>query len=89
MAFKVLDINITWVGDGIDEKGIDSNTGDVLVEVDEKYFRPTEVDLLIGDSTKAKTMLGWSPKYGVEELCKEMVYSDFNQISRNNNLKEF
>jgi GDP-D-mannose dehydratase len=49
-------------------------------EVDEKYFRPTEVDLLIGDSTKAKNLLGWEPKYTVEELCQEMVLSDFSKI---------
>jgi GDPmannose 4,6-dehydratase len=82
MAFKVLDIDIIWEGVGADEKGIDSKTGNILVEVDEKYFRPTEVDLLIGDSTKAKTILGWIPKYGVEDLCKEMVYSDFEEISK-------
>ena len=82
MAFKVLDIDIIWEGVGVDEKGIDSKTGNILVEVDEKYFRPTEVDLLIGDSTKAKTILGWIPKYSVEDLCKEMVYSDFEEISK-------
>ena len=82
MAFKVLDIDIIWEGVGVNEKGIDSKTGNILVEVDEKYFRPTEVDLLIGDSTKAKTILGWIPKYGVEDLCKEMVYSDFEEISK-------
>jgi GDPmannose 4,6-dehydratase len=82
MSFKVLDIDIIWEGVGVDEKGIDLNTGNILVEVDEKYFRPTEVDLLIGDSTKAKTILGWTPKYTVEDLCKEMVYSDFEEISK-------
>jgi len=84
MAFKVLDIDIIWKGSGIDEKGIDSKTGNILVEVDEKYFRPTEVDLLIGDSTKAKTLLGWVPKCSVDELCREMVYSDFEEISTKN-----
>jgi GDPmannose 4,6-dehydratase len=83
MAFKFLDIEVEWIGDGINEKGIDSKTGNILVEVDEKYFRPTEVDLLIGDSSKARETLGWTTKYSVEELCKEMVYSDFEQISRN------
>jgi len=82
MAFKVLDIDIIWEGEGISERGIESKTGNILVEVDEKYFRPTEVDLLIGDSTKAKTILGWTPKYSVEDLCKEMVYSDFEEISK-------
>lgn len=80
MAFKFLDIDVEWQGDGLNEKGIDKLSGKVLVEVDEKYFRPTEVDLLIGDSTKAKTLLGWEPKYTVEDLCQEMVLSDFSKI---------
>lgn len=80
MAFNHIGIDVKWIGEGIDEKGINSKTGDVLVEVDEKYFRPTEVDLLIGDSTKAKNKLGWIPKYTVEELCKEMVDYDYNLL---------
>ncbi len=88
LAFNYLDIPIKWIGDGIDEKGIHAETGDILVEVDEKYFRPTEVDLLIGDSTKARTKLGWSPKYSVEELCKEMIESDFNDIKNKVALKQ-
>lgn len=81
MAFKFLNIDIEWQGMGINEKGIDKSNGKIIVEVDSKYFRPTEVDLLIGDSTKAKNLLGWSPKYTVEELCQEMVLSDFNKIN--------
>jgi GDPmannose 4,6-dehydratase len=88
LAFNYLDIPIKWIGDGVNEKGIHGETGDILVEVDEKYFRPTEVDLLIGDSTKARTKLGWSPKNSVEELCKEMVESDFNDIKRKVILKQ-
>ncbi len=88
LAFNYLDIPIKWIGDGVNEKGIHGETGDILVEVDEKYFRPTEVDLLIGDSTKARTKLGWAPKYSVEELCKEMVESDFNDIKRRVILKQ-
>jgi GDPmannose 4,6-dehydratase len=80
MAFKFLEINIKWIGEGIEEKGIDASSGKILVEVDEKYFRPTEVDLLIGDSTKANKVLGWYPKYSVEELCKEMVEYDYQQL---------
>jgi GDPmannose 4,6-dehydratase len=80
MAFKFLEINIKWIGEGIEEKGIDASSGKILVEVDEKYFRPTEVDLLIGDSTKANKVLGWYPKYSVEELCKEMVEYDYKQL---------
>ena len=82
MAFKFLDIEINWIGSGKDEKGIDKKTGKVIVEIDPEYFRPTEVDQLLGDSTKARTKLGWFPKYTVEELCKEMVYSDFEKISK-------
>jgi GDPmannose 4,6-dehydratase len=82
MSFKHLDIEIDWVGFGLDEKGIDRKTGKVIVEIDAEYFRPTEVDQLLGDSTKARTILGWKPKYTVDELCKEMVYSDFDKISK-------
>ena len=84
MAFNFLDIQIDWIGSGKDERGIDKKTGKVIVEIDTEYFRPTEVDQLLGDSTKARTKLGWIPKYTVEELCKTMVYSDFEKISKKN-----
>jgi GDPmannose 4,6-dehydratase len=76
MAFNYVGINLEWKGNGIDEKGIDKANGKVIIEIDPKYFRPTEVDLLIGDATKAKTLLGWKPKYTVKQLCEEMVKSD-------------
>jgi GDPmannose 4,6-dehydratase len=76
MAFNYVGINIEWKGNGIDEKGIDKATGKTIIEIDPKYFRPTEVDLLIGDATKARTVLGWKPKYTVQQLCEEMVKSD-------------
>ena len=82
MAFKHLDIDVEWIGSGEDEKGLDKKTGKVIVEIDSEYFRPTEVDQLLGDSTKARTKLGWKPRYTVDDLCKEMVYSDFEKISR-------
>jgi GDPmannose 4,6-dehydratase len=82
MAFSNLGINIDWIGEGVNEKGIDSETGKILVEVDEKYFRPTEVDLLIGDSSKAKSKLGWVPKYSVQDLCKEMVEFDYQEVTK-------
>ena len=63
LAFAELGYEIEWQGTGVDEKGIDKNTGKVLVEVDPRYFRPAEVELLWGDSTKARTELGWEPKY--------------------------
>jgi len=80
MSFKFLGIDIIFSGEGIDEKGYDKKTGKVIVEIDEKYFRPTEVDSLLGDSTKAKKILGWVPECSVEQLCEEMVMSDFEQI---------
>jgi len=68
-------MNIRWEGEGLDEVGIDTNTGKVVVTVDPKYFRPTEVATLLGDPTKAKTLLGWEPKYTFETLVYEMCKS--------------
>lgn len=82
VCFKELDMELKWEGTGIDEKGIDTNTGKVIVEVDPTYFRPTEVDLLIGDASKAKEKLGWEPKIKFEELAKMMVRSDFEKIQK-------
>ena len=76
MAFSEVGISISWEGKGNQEKGIDASTGKVLVEVDPNYYRPTEVDLLIGDATKAKEQLNWQPKVNVSSLVKEMVASD-------------
>uniref|UniRef100_UPI00405732B4 GDP-mannose 4,6-dehydratase n=1 Tax=Agathobacter sp. TaxID=2021311 RepID=UPI00405732B4 len=79
-AFEVAGINIVWKGEGIDEKGIDTATGKVLVEVSPEFFRPAEVDLLLGDPTKAKTVLGWNPrKTSFEELVRRMVEHDLRQ----------
>jgi len=75
-AFHCVGRNIEWTGDGVDEKGVDAANGKVLVEVDPRYFRPTEVDLLIGDAGKARSKLGWSHKVGFGELVKEMVEAD-------------
>ncbi len=66
---------IRWFGNGVDEKGIDQN-GNVLIEIDPAYFRPTEVPFLLGDSTKARKELGWSPKYELDDLIQEMVYEE-------------
>ena len=77
IAFREVGIDIKWEGKGINEKGINSKTGDILIEVDSNYFRPTEVDLLCGDPTKAKKELGWNPtKTSFEALVKEMVKED-------------
>lgn len=88
MAFREMEIELEWQGTGVDEKGIDKATGEAVVEVDTKYFRPTEVDLLIGDASKAKELLGWEPQHTVEELCREMVQADYNRFSRDKYLMD-
>jgi GDPmannose 4,6-dehydratase len=87
-SFARLDIKIRWEGKGVDEKGIDEATGKVLIEVDPKYFRPTEVDLLLGDPSKAKKELGWEPTYSFEELVHEMVDADLALFKRDKYLLE-
>ncbi len=91
LAFKEAGILIEWVGEGVNEKGIDKKTGNTLVEVDPKYFRPTEVDLLLGDPTKAKTLLGWNPtKTSFDNLIKIMVKSDLKYVEKETRIrKEF
>lgn len=88
MAFKRAGIRIRWEGSGIDEKGIDESSGRVLVEIDPRYFRPAEVELLLGDPTKATTKLGWKPKVSLPELVDMMVDHDIKQAERENYLKE-
>jgi len=68
--------DIEWVGEGVDEKGIDKTTGKTIIEVDPKYFRPTEVDVLIGNPAKAKEKMGWEAKVGIDELAKIMMQAD-------------
>lgn len=81
-AFAEVDIEIEWKGKAEDEKGIDKKTGNVLVEIDPKYYRPTEVDLLMGNPAKAKAKLGWEPTYTVEQLIAEMVKADMDLFKR-------
>ena len=88
MAFAEIGVALEWRDKGVDEKGIDKKTGNVLVEVDPRYFRPAEVELLIGDYSKAKAKLGWEPKHTVQELCKEMVASDIDLFKRDKLLSE-
>ena len=76
LAFKHVGIEIEWHGKGVNEKGVKKGTDEILVEVDPRYFRPTEVELLLGDPTKAKQKLGWEPTVTFEELVKIMVESD-------------
>jgi len=83
LAFKEVGIELRWEGKGVEEKGIDVNTGRELVAVDSKYFRPAEVEQLLGDPTKAKTMLGWNPrKTSFPELVKIMVQHDMKFVKK-------
>jgi len=82
LAFKNIGINIKWQGIGIEEKGMDADTGKVLVEVDARYFRPTEVDILLGDATKAKENLHWKSEVGFAELVSMMVKEDIKLAER-------
>jgi len=74
---------VEWSGSGIDEKGRDSKSGQVVVEIDSRYFRPTEVDLLIGDPSKARNILGWEHKTSFAELVREMMDSDLESVKQN------
>jgi len=81
-AFAVVGRRIVWRGTGVDEVGLDAATGEALVAVDPRYFRPTEVDLLLGDASKARAALGWAPRVGFEELVAEMVRADLEAVPR-------
>jgi GDPmannose 4,6-dehydratase len=81
-AFAQVGKQIVWRGSGIDEKGVDSGSGRILIEVDPRYFRPTEVDLLVGDATKAREKLGWRHKVSFDALVAEMVQADLELVRR-------
>lgn len=87
MSFREVGIELQWQGIDVNEKGLDSKTGKILVEVDPRYFRPAEVELLIGDPSKAKKELGWEPKVKLPELVKMMVEEDFKIAKRDVHLK--
>jgi GDPmannose 4,6-dehydratase len=80
-AFAQIDLPITWEGVGVKERGVDAKSGRVLVQVDPRYFRPTEVDLLVGDPSKARSKLGWQHKVSFEQLVAEMVAADLKTIA--------
>ena len=80
LAFKAVDMELVWKGKGEDESGIDSKTGKTLVKVNPKFYRPAEVELLIGNPAKAKRILGWEPKTTLEELCRMMVDADLKRV---------
>jgi GDPmannose 4,6-dehydratase len=101
-AFSALGISIVFKGTGEEEIGVitgldeaklpenlkhQCKIGDVVIKVDKRYYRPTEVELLIGDSSKAKKLLGWEPKYTVEELCLDMVASDLKEVQKELHIK--
>jgi GDPmannose 4,6-dehydratase len=82
LAFKEVGIEVAWEGSGVKEIGRDVKTGKTLVAVDPRYFRPTEVDLLLGDAAKAKRLLGWAPETSFAQMVTEMVKSDFGLVAR-------
>src|SRR5262245_30602777 len=79
-AFAQIGVRIVWQGAGVDEKGVDARSGRVLVQIDPRYFRPTEVDLLIGDPSKARSKLGWQHRVSFDELVSEMVAADLKAV---------
>ena len=86
-AAKELDMHISWQGQGVNETGIDAS-GKIIVKVDPRYFRPTEVETLLGDPTKAKQKLGWTPKITFQELVSEMVQADYKSAQRDELVKQ-
>jgi GDPmannose 4,6-dehydratase len=83
LAFHEAGIELEWQGEGENEKGICKATGKVLIEIDPNYYRPAEVDTLLGDPTKARTQLGWNPNQtSIEELVKIMMQHDLNYVVR-------
>jgi GDPmannose 4,6-dehydratase len=79
MAFRAVGIDLEWAGSGRAEKGIDRKTGDCRVTIDERFYRPAEVDLLVGDPSKAERLLGWKAETSLEELCTKMVEADLRR----------
>lgn len=88
LAFAEVGITLSWRGEGVDETGICNSTGRTLVSVDPRYFRPAEVDLLVGDASKAKRVLGWTATTSLETMCAEMVHADLALFQRNQLLNE-
>jgi GDPmannose 4,6-dehydratase len=85
-AFAAAGIDVVWEGEGVETKGHNSKTGDVVVAIDPGYFRPTEVDLLLGDATKARAELGWQPRYTLNAMIEEMVAADLQQARDEQNV---
>ncbi len=87
MAFERAGFKLVWRGTGLDEKGLDATTGRVLIEIDPRYFRPTEVDFLLGDASKAREKLGWQPQCSLEELVDAMMENDLAEARRESHLR--
>ncbi|MDR2116087.1 MAG: GDP-mannose 4,6-dehydratase [Planctomycetaceae bacterium] len=81
-AFAAADISVAWEGKDVDEKGYNAQTGELLIEIDPRYFRPSEVNVLLGDARKARQKLGWSPKHSFAELVQDMMQHDLNNAQR-------
>jgi GDPmannose 4,6-dehydratase len=81
LACKAVEIDVAWKGEGSEEKGTDTTTGKVIVRINPKFYRPAEVDLLIGNAEKAKRELGWEPKTTLEELCRMMMLADMQRVT--------
>jgi GDPmannose 4,6-dehydratase len=79
MTASILGVHIIWEGEGLNEVGKNKETGEIIVTIDPKYFRPSEVDLLIGDPEKAESILGWKANMGLTEILKEMVESRISE----------
>ena len=86
-AFLLIGRTVTWRGKGLAEVGVDATSGEVLVQIDPRYFRPTEVDALVGDPRKANQRLGWRPAIGFDELVREMVEADLQKIEDANSFR--
>ncbi|MEX2401287.1 MAG: GDP-mannose 4,6-dehydratase, partial [Rhodothermales bacterium] len=79
MAFRAVGIELRWEGSGKEEKGFDAETGNLIVEIDPRYFRPTEVDFLQGDASRAREKLGWAPSHSIDQMIEEMVAQDLSE----------
>ena len=82
LAFRCVDRQVKWQGGGVEERGLDARDGEVLVEIDPRYFRPTEADWLEGDPAKARQRLGWRHKTSFPDLVREMVEADLEAVKR-------
>lgn len=81
LAFREVGVHVVWQGKGIEEKGLDAETKKILIEISPEFFRPTEVDILVGDASKAEQVLGWKPRTNLEDLVQLMVAADLEEVA--------